>query len=234
MALAMDGLGQVTQAAAVPHWVRLLLAKHRVPVPGQVCESAPHEVPQTPASLQVALSPPGHAVHETLSVVPQVSTSEFATQTPPQRWKPGLQVNPQVPPVQVLTAFGWTGHGVQLAPHEFTLPFAEHVVGLAVGQPWNPVAQASPQVGGVPAQVGPPFAGSGQTVQELPQEFTLVLLLATQVLPQRWKPALQLGTHIPLALHNTEPFVGDGQAVQPFMLHPEATVLLATHVLPHR
>lgn len=86
MALAMEGLGQVAQPAAVPHWVRLLFAKHLAPVPGHVCESAPHEVPQTPASLQVAASPPGQGMlHDTLSTVPQVATSELATQAPAHR-----------------------------------------------------------------------------------------------------------------------------------------------------
>lgn len=87
-----------------------------------------------------------------------------------------------------------------------------------------------PQVGGVPPQVGLPFAGSVQTSHEFPQEVTLVLLLATHVVPQRWNPVLQLGTHIPPALHRTEPFAGTGQGVQPFAEQPEAGLLFWTHV----
>lgn len=136
IALAIDGLGQVVQLAAVPHWVRLLLAKHLLPPPGQRWVSAPHEVPQTPAVLHVAAAPPGQGIlHDTSSTVPQVSTSEFATHTPLQRWNPELQVNPQVPAVQVRIALGWAAQGVQLDPHESTLLLARHMVGLAAGQP---------------------------------------------------------------------------------------------------
>lgn len=91
-----------------------------------------------------------------------------------------------------------------------------------------------PQVRGVPLQVGFPFAGSVQGVHLLPQKFGSVLLLATQVVPQRWKPLLQLGTHMLEALHRTEPFMGLVQASHPFIRQPEATLLLATHMLPHR
>jgi hypothetical protein len=41
-------------------------------------------------------------------------------------------------------------------------------------------------------QVTEPLAGAWQTVQLLPQELTLVLPFATQVLPQRWYPASHL------------------------------------------
>lgn len=150
-----------------------------------MCCPVPHVVPQTPAALQVAFAPPGQGVHETLSWVPQVSTSELATHAPPQRWKPVLQVNPQVPLVQVRTAFAWVGQAVQLVPHESTLVFDEQVVGFVAGQAWKPVLQARPQVGVAPVQVGLPFAGSGQAVQDMPQALTLVLPLATQELPQR-------------------------------------------------
>ena len=193
MAFAIDGFEQVAHDVAVPHWVRLLLGKHCDPVPGHMCESAPHDVPHTPAELQVALAPPGQGVHAP-SAVPQVATSESATHTPEHRWNPSLQLNPQAPLVQVRTAFATVGQGVQLVPQEFTLVLDKHIVGLVAGQAWKLVLQASPHVGVAPAdgaaQVGPPLAGSAHAMHEVPHELTLVLLLATQValapVPHRW------------------------------------------------
>lgn len=83
-------------------------------------------------------------------------------------------------------ALGRLGQGEQLAPHEFTLLFGAHMVGPVVGQAWKPLLHEMPQVGGLPVQVGPPLGGSVQTVQLLPHEVTLVLLLGTHVVPHRW------------------------------------------------
>lgn len=87
------------------------------------------------------------------------------------------------------------------------------------------------QVSGVPLQVGLPWAGSGQAPQEVPQLF--VLLLATQVLPQRWYPLLQAGTHV-VPLQVTVPLVGARQTVQEFPQELRSVLLFATHVLLQR
>jgi hypothetical protein len=173
-ALAIDGIGQVSHPAAVPHCVRLSFGKHDAPVPGHMCEPAPQVVPHTPAALHVALVPPGQAEHETLSTVPQVSTAELATHAPLHRWKPWLHENPQTPAaLQVRTAFGCAAHGVQLAPHESTLVFDAHRLPPPVtGQAWKPALQDTPQTGAAPAlgaaHVGLPLAGSGHGVHEVP------------------------------------------------------------------
>jgi hypothetical protein len=58
-----------------------------------------------------------------------------------------------------------------------------------------------------------------------------VLLLATQVAPHRWKPALHAGTHA-VPLHVTVPFAGARQLVHDA---PQASVVsLATQVVPRR
>jgi hypothetical protein len=221
MALTIDGIGQVLHIAGVPHCVRLSFGKQDVPVPGQVCEPAPQSVPQTPAALQVAVAPPGQGVHDTLSTVPQVATAELATHAPLQRWKPALHWKPQTPAaLQVRTALACAGHGVQLVPHESGLLLDRHKLGFVAGQAWNPVLQLTPQVGVAPVvaavQVGLPLAGSVHAMQDVPHELTLVLLSATQVVPQRWNPVLQAGTHAPAALHVTVPLAGAVQTVQLF------------------
>lgn len=94
----------------------------------------------------------------------------------------------------------------------------------------------TPQV--PPLQTGLPFVGSLQASQPVAVQPAATLLFATQILlapvPQRWNPALQLGTHIPAWLHSTEPLAGTAQAPQPFIEQPDATLLLATQVVPHR
>ena len=90
-------------------------------------------------------------------------------------------------------ALARAAHGVQLAPHEFTLLVGRHIVGIPVaGQAWKPVSQVMPQVrGGPPPQFGLPFAGSLHIVHMFPHEVTLGLLSITHVVPQIWYPALQ-------------------------------------------
>ena len=98
------------------------------------------------------------------------------------------------------------------------------------------MAQVTPQVG--PLHTGLPSLGSTQAVQPVAEHPEATLLLATHTVlapvPQAWKPASQLGTHAPPALHATDPLVGVGHAEQPFMVHPEATLVLATQRFPHR
>lgn len=86
--------------------------------------------------------------------------------------------------MQVRVALAWTGQTVQLAPHASGLVLDEQVVGFTAGQAWKPLLQARPQVGVAPVQVGLPLGGSVQAVQDKPQAVTLVLLFATQELPQ--------------------------------------------------
>jgi hypothetical protein len=65
--------------------------------------------------LQVAVPLVGaeQAVHE---VVPQLLALELDRHAVPHKWKPLLQVNPQVVPLQVAVAFAGGVHGVQNVP----------------------------------------------------------------------------------------------------------------------
>jgi hypothetical protein len=58
---------------------------------------------------------------------PQLATLLFATQAPPHRWYPSLQVNPHVVPLHVAMAFAGGTQGEHDVPQLLTPPFDAHV-----------------------------------------------------------------------------------------------------------
>ncbi len=66
-------------------------------------------------------------------------------------------------PLHVAVALANVGHGAQEAPHEVTL----ELLAQAAPHRWKLVLQATPQTPVV--HVDAPFAGTGQTVPQLPQ-----------------------------------------------------------------
>jgi hypothetical protein len=97
-----------------------------------------------------------------------------------------LQSTPQAVPTQTGLPFGGSTQAVQpLAVQPVAvLLFATHDVGAAVGQPWKPVAQVTLQV--VPLQTAVLFAGAAHAVHPFIVHPDAMLLLATQLVPQRW------------------------------------------------
>ena len=90
-----------------------------------------------------------------------------------------LQVTPQVVPPQTAEPLVGTVHAVQpAAVHpDATVLLATHVIGVAAGQPWKPVAQVTLQV--VPLQTAVALAGIAHAVQPLAVHPEATLLLAT-------------------------------------------------------
>ena len=86
----------------------------------------------------LALAGTGHAEHE----LPHVATSLLLTHALPQRWKPLLQLKPQLVPSHVAVAFAGAVHAVQLAPHDMGLLFERHWL----PHMWKPVLQLKPQL----------------------------------------------------------------------------------------
>lgn len=101
-----------------------------------------HENPQlVPSQVGPAFAGGVHAVHDD---GPQEFTLALETHTPPQLWKPVLQVKPQLVPSQVGSAFAGAEHGVQDGPHELRLAFETQ----ALLQAWFPdgqVEQTAPE-----------------------------------------------------------------------------------------
>jgi hypothetical protein len=97
-----------------------------------------------------------------------------------------LQFTPQVVPLQTGFPFDGSVHAVQpfaLQP-EAVLLLATQDVGLVAGQPWKPASHTTVQA--LPLQDGVPPDGSVHAVQPFALQPEAGLLLATQLLPQRW------------------------------------------------
>ena len=138
---------------------------------------------------------------------PQQAAVLLATQMLPARWKPSLQVKPQLlvacvaPRLQ--TSVPLRGAAGQDALQVPPVPPQQAVVmfgsqAWVVAFRWNPELQATPQLFVAcvaPAlQTSAPFAGSGgQAALQLPPvpPQQAGVLFATQPLPTRWKPDAQ-------------------------------------------
>jgi hypothetical protein len=79
----------------------------------------PQEMPHfIPSQVAVPLVTTGQAVHE---VAPQLPTLVLERHAVPHKWKPVLQVNPHVVPLQIAVAFAGGVQGVQSVPQVETL-----------------------------------------------------------------------------------------------------------------
>ena len=90
-----------------------------------------------------------------------VLDTQVALAPVPHGWKLLSQFTPHVVPLQTGPPLAGSAQAVQpVAVHpDATLLFATHVVGIAVGQPWNPAAQVTLQV--VPLQTDGRVGGRG-------------------------------------------------------------------------
>jgi hypothetical protein len=139
---------------------------------------------------------------------------------------------PQTTPHAPLTHPWPVGQGVQSTPSIVPQVSDELLLTQMPLQRCQPALQSGTHIPDVPVQVTVPLSGAEQDVQVLPQELTLVLLLATHVelapLPHWWKLLLQSTPQV-VPLQTGLPLGGSTHAVQPVAVHPEATLLFATH-----
>ena len=83
----------------------------------------PKSGPAVPASQ--LLVPPADG--QAMQLLPQVASAPLETHTPPQLWKPALQVAPQLVPSQVATPFTGFGHELHdVDPQVKGLEFEAH------------------------------------------------------------------------------------------------------------
>ena len=122
----------------------------------------------------MALGYGGHGEHE----APQVAGLVSETQAPPHAWKPALQVDPQVVPLQLTVALAGAGHGEHEAPQLATLVLETQ----APPQSWKPALHVDTQTWNAP-QTAVAFALVGHTRPQSPQLFGSVEL-STQTPPQ--------------------------------------------------
>jgi hypothetical protein len=164
----------------------------------------------------------GHAVHD---VEPHELTLVFATQMPPQLWKPGLQAVPHMLFVHTAWALGSAGvaHVAHpaIVPHCSVLSLGKQP--LVAGHMCVPAPQTSPHIAFTHAL---PVSHAVQSTPScVPQAFDE--LLPTQIPLHRWNPVLQCWTHAPCALQVTVPLSGASHTVQ-LLPHELMLVLLLT------
>jgi hypothetical protein len=140
---------------------------------------------------------------------------------------PAPQTSPHIAFTQALPV----SHAVQSTPSCVPHAFDELLPTQIPLQRWNPVLQCCTHAP-CALQVTVPLSGASHTVQLLPHELMLVLLLTVQVrlapVPHWWYPVLQptpqaVPTQVGL------PLGGSTQAVHPLAVQPEAVLLFATH-----
>ena len=139
--------------------------------PSQFAKFVAHVKPQLlPSQVDVALA----GATQGVQLAPHVATAEFATQAPPQAWKPALQVIPHAVPSQLAMPFIGTVHALhEEAPQVAVLALDTH----APAHAWNPGLHVNPQL--VPSQVEVAFAGGTQGEHDAAQVPVLVLLTQT-------------------------------------------------------
>jgi hypothetical protein len=144
----------------------------------------------------------GQAALQAPPVPPQQAMVLLGTQALLLRWKPSAQMNWQTKSWPEGTQFAAARFDCGPAALQLTslVPQAVGVLSTTQSEPflWNPERQVKPQLlaeGVAPVlQTSVPFAGEpGQTLQLPPvPPQQAVVLLATQMLPARWKPSLQV------------------------------------------
>src|SRR5215831_10860551 len=81
-----------------------------------------------PSQVTVPLVGAWHAVHDVVSLGPQVATALLLTHFPPHRWKPLLHCNAHAPLTQTAAPLVSVGQLTQLVPHPVGSLSAAHRV----------------------------------------------------------------------------------------------------------
>lgn len=145
----------------------------------------------SPSQVTVPPVPVGawQAVHEVLSVGPQVATALLSTHLPPHTWKPLLHFKPQAPWTHAGAPLGSVGQLVHVAPQAVASPSPAQ----PLPQRWYPEAQAKSHV--VPLQLVElaPVGFVHDEQEVVPHESTLVF--DAQMPPQSCEPAGHVPEH---------------------------------------
>jgi hypothetical protein len=114
------------------------------------------------------------AVHDVLSLGPQVAGARLSTHLPLHTWNPLLHMRAQVPAAHAAAPFGSVGHITHATPQPVaSLSGAQRLV-FPVPQRWVPGPHVKSHV--VPSQVATLApVGLGHATQPVPHELTLVL-----------------------------------------------------------